>query len=116
MYKTLHSEKPFPSLLALGAIGFSHPAQLLELVISSVCSTYILSPTTSASACPAPLCCDFYFVELRLINDHLLLHLYVLKELQCLVGCKVEWTSQALALGQDSVKEDTGGSRAVSRV
>lgn len=89
--------------------------QLLELVISSVHSTSILSPIISVSACPAPLCCDYYFVGLRLTND-LFLHLYVLEELQRLVGYKVEWAIQAKAPGQDSVRGDTGGSGAVSRV
>lgn len=43
-----HSEQPWlPPLLALGAGAFIHPAQLLEMVISSVRSTSVLSPTTS---------------------------------------------------------------------
>lgn len=86
-----HSEKPFPSLLALAASSSSHPAQLQELLIISVHSTPMLSPSTSVSAYPPCLCCDFYFIGLRLINGLVLLHLYVPEELQCLVGCKVEW-------------------------
>lgn len=85
VHKTLHSEKPFPSLLALGASGFSHPAQLLELVISSVCSTSILSPTTSVSACPVPLCCDFYFVGLWLMTIHTCM---------CLRSCSAWWDAR----------------------
>lgn len=57
--------------------------------LSSLCTAHPLS--TSVSAHLPCLCCDFYFIGLCSINGLVLLHLCVSEELQCLVGCTVEW-------------------------
>lgn len=68
----------------------SHCAELQELLIS-VHSTPMSPTSTSLSACLPCLCCSSYFIGLFLVNGLVLLHVYVAEELQCLVGCRVEW-------------------------